>query len=260
MICDDPCDNGGGIVMGDLFDGLTGPAALSSLSLPEGLRVLVVGPHPDDFDANGVTLRYLSEIGSAIRVSVVITGSGVEDSYCSPATLEVKERIREAEQRESCRFFGLPEDALTFLRMDLDADAQPLDSPPNQDILAGVILPFRPELVILPHGNDSNQGHRVMHSLVRAVLSRSGFRAAMLLSMDPKTISMRTDLYMPFDERLAEWKAALLRFHDSQHQRNLNSRGHGFDERILAENRRVAAELALEEPYAEAFEVCVVGN
>ena len=66
---------------------------------------------------------------------------------------------------------------------------------------------------------------------------------------------MRHDVYTPFDEGVAEWKAELLRFHDSQHQRNLNTRGHGFDERVLGANREIAKELNLDAPYAEVFDV-----
>jgi hypothetical protein len=47
----------------------------------------------------------------------------------------------------------------------------------------------------------------------------------------------------------------LLRFHRSQHQRNLNQRGHGLDERILSVNRQSAKECAADAPYAEVFEL-----
>ena len=54
---------------------------------------------------------------------------------------------------------------------------------------------------------------------------------------------MRYDFYTAFGPEEAEWKATLLRFHSSQHQRNLNTRGKGFDERILgskpADSRRM---------------------
>jgi hypothetical protein len=45
----------------------------------------------------------------------------------------------------------------------------------------------------------------------------------------------------------------LLRLHRSQHQRNLNTRGQGFDERVLIVNRRTGRGLNAE--YAEAFEL-----
>ena len=82
---------------------------------------------------------------------------------------------------------------------------------------------------------------------------------AALLFRDPKTTGIRTDLYTDFGDDEAAWKAELLRFHDTQHQRNLNTRGHGLDDRILAVNRTIADELGLEEPYAEAFEVELFG-
>jgi hypothetical protein len=47
----------------------------------------------------------------------------------------------------------------------------------------------------------------------------------------------------------------MLRFHDTQQQRNLATRGSGFDARILEANRRFARELGLEARYAEVFEV-----
>lgn len=231
------------------------PAALTSFDVPSGLRVMVIGPHPDDFDANGIAHKYLDGCGCTLRVLVMRSGSGIEDSYCSPPTLEVKERIREQEQRASCRFFGLSEESLAFLDMEQDSDAQPLDSAPNRGILAGEILSFRPDMVMLPHGSDTNQGHCTVYAMVSDTLRRAGLPIAALLSRDPKTISMRADFYVPFGEEQAEWKAELLRFHDSQHQRNLNTRGHGFDERILAINRNIARELGIDAPYAEAFEL-----
>lgn len=38
-------------------------------------------------------------------------------------------------------------------------------------------------------------------------------------------------------------------------QRNLRTRGHGFDDRILDYNRQTARDLSLSEKYAEAFEI-----
>ncbi len=47
-------------------------------------------------------------------MAVVGSGiSGVEDSFCSPPTPAAKARVREEEQRASCKFFGLPEANLT---------------------------------------------------------------------------------------------------------------------------------------------------
>lgn len=144
---------------------------------------------------------------------------------------------------------------MVFLDLDRDPsdNDQPFDHTDNQARLGKVILPFRPDLVFLPHGNDTNSGHRKIYAMVTRLLRDSGLPLVACLVRDPKTISFRTDIYLAFDEVTARWKAELLRFHHSQQQRNLNTRGHGFDDRILSVNRQLALELGLQEPYAEAF-------
>jgi len=47
---------------------------------------------------------------------------------------------------------------------------------------------------------------------------------------------------------------ARLRFHDSQQARNIEIRGHGFDQRTLRFNRKPAKELGLDAPCAETFQ------
>jgi hypothetical protein len=66
---------------------------------------------------------------------------------------------------------------------------------------------------------------------------------------------MRHDFYTVFGEKDAEWKGQLLRFHESQQQRNLNTRNHGLDERVLRVNRTSAQENLQMTTYAEVFEV-----
>jgi hypothetical protein len=66
---------------------------------------------------------------------------------------------------------------------------------------------------------------------------------------------MQHDLYTVFGETEALWKGRLLRFHRTQHERNLRTRQQGFDERILQVNRQVARELGGEAEYAEVFEL-----
>jgi LmbE family N-acetylglucosaminyl deacetylase len=233
------------------------PVSWREAPLPDRTRVMMVAPHPDDFDAMGVTMRFLHQRGHLLRALVCQTASGVEDSFCSPPTRDTKQRLREQEQRDSLRFFGLAEDDFDFLDLDRDPadDDQPFDHPANQARLAELLLPFRPQLVFLPHGHDTNSGHRVMFALVSRLLRGAGFPVTVCLARDPKTLGMRMDIHTPFGEEEAQWKAELLRFHRSQHQRNLNTRGHGLDERLLAVNRSVACDLKLPLPYAEAFEL-----
>lgn len=239
----------------NMLDAGGDPRSIDRLGLPNSLRVLVLAPHPDDFDAIGVTLRFLSRNGNAIDVGVVRTGSGVEADYRPGLSLNGMAELRESEQRRSLAFFGLPEDRLTFLRLGNDAEDQPVDSPENCVAIQAFVDAKAPDIVFLPHGNDTNSGHRVMYSLLSQVARRSGRALAAFLNRDPKTIDLRMDLYLPFGQTEADWKAELLRFHDSQHQRNLRTRGHGFDDRILAVNRAIARELSLSCPYAEAFQI-----
>jgi LmbE family N-acetylglucosaminyl deacetylase len=240
---------------------LTGnPVPLQSLSFPSTDPVLVLAPHPDDFDAIGVTMRFFWEKGNPVYVAVATSGaSGVEDSFCSPPTAEAKARLREQEQRASCRFFGLPATHLAFLWLEEDRAGHPAESDGNLDLVRQHLLDREPALVFLPHGQDSNAGHQRIYAMLRQVAQDSGSPFTAFLNRDPKTIQMRCDLYLEYGEVEAAWKGQLLRFHRSQQQRNLNHRGCGFDERILNMDRQSAKAFSVRAPYAEAFELELLG-
>lgn len=91
--------------------------------------------------------------------------------------------------------------------------------------------------------------------MFKKIAFSAGYPIAAFLTRDPKTTKMNIDAYVSFDEDDAKWKGQLLRFHDTQHRRNLNTRGKGIDDRILDVNRQIALELSLKQPYAEAFEI-----
>ena len=236
------------------------PVSFQTLAIPRTLRVLFLAPHPDDLDAIGVTARFLLENGNPLDALVVTSGaSGVEDSYVSPPTAERKSQIREQEQRASCRFLGVPETNLMFLRLEEDETGQPADNEVNTDLVRQQLQSRRPAIVFLPHGHDTNLGHQRVYAMFRQVAQEAGFPLVAFLNRDPKTIQMRCDVYMEFEKTAAAWKAELLRFHQSQHQRNLNQRGYGFDERILRQNRRNAELCCVDAPYAEVFELEIFG-
>jgi LmbE family N-acetylglucosaminyl deacetylase len=247
------------VVMGELLKMLAGlprPFRLDEALLPDGLTAALLGPHPDDFDCVGVTMRRLRDRGVRLAVAVLSSGvSGVEDCYTAPPAAERKAAIRREEQRASCRFFGLPESDLAFLRLAEDAEGEPADTEGNRAMVAAWLADGAPPVVFLPHGHDEKGGHRNVYALFRAVVAARGLTVAAFLNRDPKTIGLRMDAFTPYGPEEAAWKARLLRFHDSQQQRNVRARGRGFDERILELDRRSATELGLAEPAAEAFEV-----
>jgi LmbE family N-acetylglucosaminyl deacetylase len=236
------------------------PVLLTECSFPQDMRLLVLAPHPDDFDEIGITLRFFRDNGNPIFLSVLSSGaSGVEDSFCTPPTGETKAKVREQEQRRSCQFFGLRDAHLNFVRLSEDHDGHILKSHENLEQIRRCVHEIRPTIVFLPHGNDTNVCHRHTCGMFMSVASEADFPLAAFFNKDPKTISMRYDLYTAFGSEEAKWKAALLRFHSSQHQRNLNTRGMGFDERILEVNREIAAACPGNQEFAEAFECAFWG-
>lgn len=236
------------------------PLFLGDLSIPDQLCTLVLAPHPDDFDEIGITLRFFRENGNPIHVAVVSSGaSGVEDGFCSPSDPKTKAELREREQQESCRFFGLSEGNLRFLRLEEDETGTLLESQENCDMIRQHLQRIRPDIVFLPHGNDTNLGHKRTYAMFRKATSSLDYPIMAFLNRDPKTIRMRHDLYTVFGEEGARWKARLLRFHQSQHQRNLNTRNLGFAERTLNINLEIARELSESENYAEVFELDFFG-
>jgi len=237
-----------------------GAVALDIGALPRDLRVVVLAPHPDDFDAIAVTLRRLYALGAQLHLAVCTTGaSGVEDGYAGAQTDEAKGALREAEQAASCDFFGLPLEDLEFLRLPSDAQGNPRLDEANHATVRRVLEQQRPHCVFLPHGHDSNVTHQRVYTLLEAAVQQASYPLWAWLNQDAKTLAMRQDLYTSFDESAAKWKAELLRFHASQHQRNLNTRGHGFDERVLRINEECATALEAAQPYAEVFELKRLG-
>ena len=232
----------------ELFSGPR-PLMMQEIAFPIPLRIAMLAPHPDDFDAVAVSMRLLQRRGHEIHVAVLTSGaSGVEDGFQGACTPDEKAAIREAEQRASCELFGLPPEQLRFLRLWENEDPS-ADEARLRDYLGAI----QPELVFLPHGNDSNRTHRRTFESFHSIASQDRMQLWACMNLDAKTLGMRSDLLMYFGEEEATWKARLLRLHRSQHERNLRSRGIGFDERVLSVNRHAAA--GSSHPYAEAFEV-----
>lgn len=239
--------------------------------LPEGGKVLVLGPHPDDPECTAVTCRRLMHSGCDIWYSIISTSpSGVEDDYAkkwgrdsSIALDKKKSEIRRMEQASAARMFGLTPERLAFLGIEETKERNSLeDLTRMKEHLESVA----PDIVIMPSGNDSNQTHawvqRVFRECAQCIALKKKNPVVALYNEDPKTIAMRHDLFVLFGEESADWKRALLRVHASQQQRNIHSRGIGFDERILNMNylrynrlREGSQASGGSAKYAEVFEI-----
>jgi len=218
-------------------------------------RIAVFGPHPDDFEVVAVTLRRAQAAGATIDLAVMTTGANGVDPVDYPGLdRSGRAALREEEQRASCAAFGLPPDRQHYLRLDDGPEGELTMNASSLMRIRSLLEGWRPQLVILPHPNDPNRAHQRTYAIVRQALASLESGARLLLSCDPKTTDLRVDLCVTFDERDADWKRALLRHHASQHRRNLRSRGHGLDDRILGMNAGEAARLGLS-GYAETFEV-----
>lgn len=230
---------------------------LDEQPLPGQGRVLALAPHPDDPEAVAVTLRMLARGGWAMQWVVLTSGwSGVQDAFAGPAR-EVKAQVREAEQRDAARLFGLPPHHLQFARLAEDEGGELAATAANRARLHAVLDDAAPDLVLLPHGDDSNATHRLVHAWLLAWAVAQAWPIFALGNEDPKTATLRADLCVIFDEDTARWKGALLECHRSQSKRNQSTRGITFAERILTMNR--ACPEAANGHYAERFQVEAIG-
>ena len=245
--------------------------SLKKVRLPLSGRVLVLGPHPDDPETVAITCSLLMRSGCDIWYAIAsLSPSGVEDAYAdrkpNPDSISLKEKkrkIRRREQIQSAERFGLPPDRLAFLGIDEDKQ---LESPKNLAKVKDHLESVKPDIVMMPIGKDPNQTHswvyRTFRKCAENLTRKTEKPIVALYNEDPKTIVIRKDLFVLFGEDRADWKGALLKIHDSQQERNIHSRGMGFDERILHMNHLSWKHLLENSPwpgssakYAEVFEI-----
>lgn len=233
-----------------------GPRLLDQAGAPRGLSVLVLAPHPDDFDQVAILLRRLAGAGGSLRLAVLSSSAnGVEDAFVDPPTDGIKAAVREEEQRRSLAFFGLGPERWSLERLPTGKGGFLTDEGPGRAAVRRLLAEARYDIAVMPHGRDTNPDHRLVAAWWRSAAAETPRSPAGWMLRDPKTIEMRLDLVVPFDETEAAWKAEMLRFHRSQQERGLHQRGHGLDERILRVNRDTARRAGLAAPYAEGFEI-----
>ncbi|HOS44821.1 MAG TPA: PIG-L family deacetylase [Armatimonadota bacterium] len=226
--------------------------ALPEAPLTGSGRALALAPHPDDPDAVGVTLRLLAAGGWTLYWTVLSSSwLGVLDDFVGPDRA-AKDAAREAEQRASARFFGLPDAHLAFLRLTTGDDGWIADAPANAARVCAALHATRPDIVLLPYGEDSNPDHRLVARWFAAWARDAGYPLAALANEDPKSRDFRPHVLVTFGEETAAWKAHLLEHHRSQSARNMAQRGITFAARILDTNREA-------DGYAERFQVMTWG-
>jgi LmbE family N-acetylglucosaminyl deacetylase len=223
------------------------------LDIPEGVKVLSLAPHSDDFDVNAITLKHFQRAGADIRLDVLCLDNGVEADF-EPQTPQAQ--IRKREQLASLAFFALPAERVNFIDTVCDETGQTIYHPGNKAIIEDSIRKFSPDIILTPHPNDSNSAHRAVTGMLYEIELKKG--TVIMHNHDPKTFTIKPNAFMPFDSAQAQWKAELLRHHKSQHSRNLKTRGYGFDDRLLNVNRDDAKDHNLGCEYAELFEVRVI--
>jgi LmbE family N-acetylglucosaminyl deacetylase len=246
---------------------------------PSRGTVLALAPHQDDPDAVAVTLRLFAQAGCRVRYLIVCSShGGVTDSFAMKHAetnndLPVKNltrykfRIRLQEQIESAELAGFVKDPVEFLTVREDQGGNLIESAENAKSIEQALAACKPDIVIMPYGEDTNVGHalvyRYFHMCAPGLALARGKPILALYNRDPKTVRISEQLVVPFGGEAARWKASLLQTHRSQQERNLEQRGYGLDERILRTNREIQQEVqqrVLERwkdecPYAEAFQV-----
>ena len=144
------------------------PVSLKDFPLSSSLKLLVLAPHPDDFDAIAVMLKYFQENSNEILL-LVLTGasSGVNDSFLERPTRQNKEDIRQHEQKKALEFFRFPRSQVRFLRLPEDVNGDLLLDEGCRNIVGKHFREFNPDMITLPFGKDTNESHQRTFTLAR---------------------------------------------------------------------------------------------
>jgi len=231
---------------------------LNDQPIPSGMNVLVLAPHPDDYDAIAITMKLLQQCDNRIFVRVLGTGwNRVEDEICDPATPEAKAALQRQEFHESCRRFELNEDDVAFLDMKEDSSGYIRKHPFNIELLKKAITEIKPQLIFMPHWNDTSNDRRLAATLAWDALDELGLSTPLLHFYTPKTRTMYRHFYTVFSRSEADWKAGQLQCHRSIQQHYMAHYGIGFVDKIIQLNYDAGRDIG-KDKYAEVFEMKIL--
>lgn len=178
------------------------------------MKILAVGPHPDDIEFACAPLL-IQEIKKGNQVRIAVLSKGEAASHGTP-----EERVEEA--HAAARVMGAELGFLDHL-LDRGGDCHLRHSPENAFAIAGEIRRFQPRIVLAPHPDENQHpDHSAAARLVRdaARLARYGGLKE-LRDLAPHTIgnlyfysitqsfSVNPDIVIDTSSIECEWEAAI---------------------------------------------------
>jgi LmbE family N-acetylglucosaminyl deacetylase/glycosyltransferase involved in cell wall biosynthesis len=137
---------------------------MQELTIPEGLKVMVLAPHADDEVIGcGGTIARVLERGGCVEVVIVSDGRlGDPAGHCAEDIGALRRREAEAAARElgltSIRFLGMPDGML--------------DSEPRlRESLSAAVQAFEPDWIFVPSSEDAHLDHRAVANAAFDLLS-----------------------------------------------------------------------------------------
>lgn len=139
--------------------------------LVSGRRLMVVAAHPDDetLGCGGVIARARSD---GNPVTVVVATDGRHSTRSAVVAAPALAQLRTAELRTACASLGVPESSVVALGWE-DGSLR-LRVPQLAARLADLLAERRPEVVLVPSGQDDHPDHCALHAAaVRAISTMS---------------------------------------------------------------------------------------
>jgi len=130
------------------------------------MKIIVIAPHPDD-EVIGCGGTIATHVQAGDEVGIVYLTSGEAGSLAIPS--DELTTIREEEARQGAKHLGVND--LIFLRF---PDGYLDFSPERIRSMVSLIREKKPDVVYLPHAQETPRDHRVTHELCLEAVRRAG--------------------------------------------------------------------------------------